>query len=134
MNAVRTASVAVAGLVALALAGAPASVASSGSDPAVKRNEDTPDLVLVADRDDDDTNDRLGADMATRSKATRSKATRSKASRDHTNSRYTAVSRDRDKSRGDLTRDWTMDGGERTRDWSKNSTNDNTRNDTRGRG
>ncbi len=134
MNAVRTASTAVAGLVALALVGTPSSIASADADPAVKRNEDTPDLVLVADRDDDDTNDRSGVSKATRSKATRSKATRSKASRDTTNSRHTAVSRDRDRSRGDLTRDWTMDGGDRTRDWSKNSTNDKTRNDTRARG
>ncbi len=57
----------------------------------------------------------------------------SAASRDATNSRETPVSRDRDLSRGDLTRDWTWDGGDRTRDWSRNSTNDASRNDTRGR-
>jgi len=42
------------------------------------------------------------------------------------------VSRDRDLSRGDNTRDWTRDGkGDRTRDWSQNRTNDRSRNDTR---
>jgi len=41
------------------------------------------------------------------------------------------MSRDRDRSRGDLTKDWTRDGGDRTRDHSKNQTNDRSRNDTR---
>ncbi len=61
--------------------------------------------------------------------ATASKKSRN--TRDKTNSRVTPVSRDRDKSRFDLTKDWTMDGGEFTRDRTKNSTNDNSRNDTR---
>ncbi len=50
-----------------------------------------------------------------------------------TNSRFTAVSRDRDRSRSDKTRDWTRDGGDRTRDWSANKTNDKSRADTRAR-
>ena len=52
-------------------------------------------------------------------------------SNDGTNSRVTPVSRDKDRSRGDLTKDWTRDGGDRTRDWSRNTTNDKSRNDTR---
>ena len=43
----------------------------------------------------------------------------------------TGVSRDRDLSRGDKTRDWTRDGGDKTRDKTANSTNDRSRNDTR---
>lgn len=94
-----------------------------------QRKDDSPDVVMaVDDDDDDDTNDRTD-DTNTRSKNTGA----SKSTRDHTNSRFTKVSRDRDKSRSDLTRDWTRDGGDRTRDWSKNKTNDASRNDTRGR-
>jgi hypothetical protein len=43
----------------------------------------------------------------------------------------TGVSRDRDNSRRDLTKDWTRDGGDKTRDFSRNLTNDKSRNDTR---
>lgn len=52
-------------------------------------------------------------------------------SRDRTNSIRTPVSRDRDLSRADKTRDWTVDGGEKTRDRTPNSTNDRSRHDTR---
>lgn len=53
-------------------------------------------------------------------------------SHDGTNSRVTGVSRNRDWSRDDLTRDRTDDGrGKVKRDWTKNHTNDRTRNDTR---
>lgn len=42
------------------------------------------------------------------------------------------MSRDRDRSRGDNTRDKTRDGkGGKKRDWSANRTNDRSRNDTR---
>ena len=51
---------------------------------------------------------------------------------DATNSRFTKVSRDRDLSRADKTRDRTKDGaGTAKRDWSQNRTNDRSRNDTR---
>lgn len=50
---------------------------------------------------------------------------------DGTNSRYTSMTRDRDRSRGDLTKNWTRDGGDRTRDWSGRHTNDRSLNDTR---
>lgn len=51
---------------------------------------------------------------------------------DATNSRYTPVTWNKDRSRGDLTRDWTKDGaGAGKRDWSRHQTNDWTRNDTR---
>lgn len=98
--------------------------ASATDSDLVKRDEDRVDLVLVDDRDDDDTNDDTsgGGDGTGDS--------RSRA--DHTNSRFTAVSRDRDLSRGDKTRDWTKDGPrDSQRDWSANRTNDRSRNDTR---
>lgn len=109
------------------------SVAMQGATAApevdAKRNDDTPDLVLVADDDDDDTNDNTNNTRDTRSKNTGV----SKSTRDHTNSRFTKVSRDRDLSRSDKTRDWTRDGKKKTlkRDWTANSTNDASRNDTR---
>jgi hypothetical protein len=51
---------------------------------------------------------------------------------DGTNSRVTSASRADDRSRGDLTRDWTKDGpGTSTRDRSAGHTNDGSRHDTR---
>jgi hypothetical protein len=56
----------------------------------------------------------------------------SRETNDNTRSNYSNVSRDRDRSRGDLTRDLTRDGGNGpTRDLTADSTNDKSRNDTR---
>ncbi|NYG55593.1 hypothetical protein [Nocardioides perillae] len=95
---------------------------SVSADPELaKREDDTPELVLVADDDDDDTNDQ-----------TRSRNTGvSRSTGDGTRSNFTRVSRDRDLSRSDKTRDFTRDGGKLKRDWSANRTNDRSRNDTR---
>ncbi len=99
------------------------SVSAQSKDEFVKREEDSPSLVLVADDDDDDTNDN-----------TRSNTGQSRNTNDNTRSNFTGVSRDRDLSRSDKTRDWTKDGkGPNTHDWSANKTNDRSRNDTRGR-
>ncbi len=120
-------SVGTAGLVTTALLAWPVSSAHADDDTAIKRDEDTPDVVLVADDDDDDTADRVaGGDTNTRSRNSRSRN-----SNDATNSRHTGVSRDRDHSRGDRTKDWTRDGGDGTRDRSAGHTNDRSRNDTR---
>lgn len=123
----RTASltvVGVAGLVTTGLLALPVASAFAEDDLALKRDDDAPDVVLVADEDDDDTNDE--------SMSTSETTGDSISATDHTDSRQTAVSRDRDLSRGDLTRDWTRDGdGELKRDWSANKTNDRSRNDTR---
>lgn len=115
-------TLAVAGLVTVGLLSLQGG-AVTASDDVAKRDEDTPDIVLVADDDDDDTNDNSRNTGDSRSRA------------DNTNSRKTAVSRDRDRSRGDLTRDWTGDGkgDKKKRDWSANKTNDRSRNDTRPR-
>lgn len=114
-------------------------VSAFAQDDLIKRDEDTIDVVTtVDDEDDDDTFGRLDRSRDTRSNATRSKDTRSKntgnsrSKNDNTNSRFTKVSRDRDISRGDKTRDWTKDGeGKKKRDWSADRTNDKSRNDTR---
>jgi hypothetical protein len=112
----------VAGLTVIGLIGTTSPIVTSTSDEAAKRDDDAPSLVLVADDDDDDTND----------DDTRSRTGASANTHDNTRSNFTGVSRDRDASRGDKTRDWTRDGGDRTRDWSANKTNDRSRNDTRG--
>ncbi|QWC83830.1 hypothetical protein KLP28_09285 [Nocardioidaceae bacterium] len=108
-------------------------VASADADPAVKRDEDVVEIVLVDD-DDDDTNRTRGTRTrgGATNDATNDATGDSRSRNDNTNSRFTAVSRDRDVSRGDLTKDFTRDGGDRTRDWTKNATNDRSRNDTRG--
>jgi len=97
--------------------------ANLGDDAVTKRDDNVTELVLVDDDDDDDSNDDTGSRFTGFSKA----------SNDNTRSNFTKVSRDRDLSRSDKTKDWTRDGGERTRDWSQNRTNDRSRNDTRGR-
>jgi len=110
----------------LAMPGAAVSASAPSDGAFVKRDEDVSEVVLVADDDDDDTNDK------SRSRDTRSRFTgNSRSTRDHTRSNFTRMSRDRDRSRGDKTRDWTRDGGDRTRDHSQNRTNDRSRNDSR---
>lgn len=115
----------VAGLTTVGLLGMTAPTTLSSADELAKRDEDAVELVLVADDDggDDDITDGGGDDTNTGLSA---------ATNDGTNSAFTGVSRDRDASRSDKTRDWTRDGGDRTRDWSSNRTNDRSRNDTRG--
>lgn len=95
---------------------------ASAQDNLGKREDDIAEVTLVADDDDDDTNDNTDGDTDTGV---------SRETGDNTNSRYTAVSRNRDLSRGDKTRDWTRDGGKKQRDFSANRTNDKSRNDTR---
>ncbi|KRF15487.1 hypothetical protein ASG90_12425 [Nocardioides sp. Soil797] len=133
VTATALAGVVVGGLIAMQApavsVGADRNQGQDGDQVVAKREDDMPDLVLVADDDDDDTRDR-----DTRSKASR-QSRHSKVSRDNTRSNFTKVSRDRDRSRGDKTRDWTRDGvkqGKKAeRDWSANRTNDRSRNDTR---
>lgn len=100
--------------------------ASFDEDAAVKREDGATELVLVADDDDDDT-----ADDSVDSADTFTGFSRSTS--DGTRSNFTKVSRDRDISRSDKTKDFTFDGpgDTRTRDWTANSTNDRSRNDTR---
>lgn len=105
----------------------------SAADEVAKRDDDQPTLVLVADDDADDDDSKKSNDTQSRfTKHSRN----SKVSNDHTRSNVTKVSRDRDRSRADKTRDWTRDGAKKqgkkqVRDWSANSTNDRSRNDTR---
>ncbi|HET7689680.1 MAG TPA: hypothetical protein VFK41_04850 [Nocardioidaceae bacterium] len=121
-----------AGLVGAGLLAAPVGHATTtaGDEQAyLKRDDQVSDLVLVADDDDDDTNDtNTGTNTGNTNTGT---GTRSGDQNDATNSRVTRVSRDRDLSRSDKTRDWTRDGGSWTRDRSANLTNDRSRNDTR---
>lgn len=116
----------VAGVVGAGLIALPGTtLATDGGDGVVaKREENVAELVLVADDDDaDDSNN------------TRSRNTGfSRSTNDRTRSNFTRVSRNRDLSRSDKTRDRTLDGpGPRTRDWTADRTNDRSRNDTRGR-
>ena len=54
---VSTALLALVGLVAVGLLSLQTAGTSQANDEVSKRDDDTPDLVLVADDDDDDTND-----------------------------------------------------------------------------
>ena len=120
-------SLGLAGLVTTGLIAfqAPGAVAD---DSVYKRDDSQPDVVMTVDDDDDDdtnanTRDTNNGDTFTG---------QSRSTNDGTNSRFTGVSRDRDHSRSDLTKDFTKDGpGAGTRDHSANHTNDASRNDTR---
>lgn len=117
-----------------------AQASDSDDDPtAYKRKDDmSATLETVDEEDDDDTMaglNRAAMDVS-RDATSVSKTTRgtgsSRSRRDHTNSRYSPLSRDRDGSRGDKTKDRTYDGkGGLKRDWSRNHTNDRSRNDSR---
>jgi hypothetical protein len=86
----------------------------------VARRDDAAPALVASDDDDDDDGDTGSSRSGTGN------------SNDRTGSRHTPVSRDRDRSRGDLTRDRTKDGpGGSRRDWSGGHTNDRSRNDTR---
>lgn len=122
-----------AGLVGVGLMSFPAATGAVAADPGdkalIKREDHAAELVLVDHDDDDDTGDQnTGTNTRTRTRGTR----HSRVTNDNTRSNVTRMSRDRDHSHGDKTRDWTRDNGTRTRDWSQNYTNDHSRNDTRG--
>jgi hypothetical protein len=104
------------------LIGPGASVLAGPSAEYAVRDDDVREVAVVQAADDDDDNSN-----------SKSNSKGSGVSRDHTNSRFSKVSRNRDKSRGDLTRDLTRDGknNKLKRDWSDNRTNDRSRNDTR---
>jgi hypothetical protein len=130
----------VAGLVAVGLLALPAtsstSASGSATDPWVKRDEDTADVVLVADDDDDDTNDDTRDTRATRTNAATNSGrdTRSNNNtRSRTNDRTgTGAATGRDDSRQRAGKDWTQDGpGAQKRDWSVRDTNDRSRHNTR---
>jgi hypothetical protein len=117
-----TGLIGVAGLVTVGLISlqAPTMSANAG-DQFAKREDETPELVLVADDDDADSNDDTSRFTGY-----------SRSTNDGTRSNFTRVSRDRDLSRSDKTRDWTYDGvGPKKRDWSGGRTNDSSRNDSR---
>jgi hypothetical protein len=122
MNILRGGVVGLAGLVGVGVLTWPVASGAVAQDEVYKRDEGSTDLVLVGDDDDDDTND----DTDSRDTGV------SRSTNDGTRSNFTAVSRDRDLSRSDKTRDWTFDGpGGKTRDHSAGQTNDRSRNDSR---
>ncbi|WGX99028.1 hypothetical protein [Nocardioides sp. L-11A] len=104
---------------------------------AVKREQDTPDIVLVADDDDPDGDD-LRARAADDDTNATNEDTRTANTANTANTRSdrsrTGNRSGRDNSRtGRAKVDWTNDGpGPKTRDWSRNHTNDRSRNNTRG--
>ncbi|CAB4738159.1 unannotated protein [freshwater metagenome] len=125
----------IAGAVGAGLLAFPAAQAAD-SDVFWKRDDDRADVVSTVDDDDDDDTNRTNDDTNTQNgdtNGTNNTAgdTSGVASNDNTNSRVTDISRDRDISQGDRTRDWTRDGGDETRDTTANATNDKSRNDTR---
>jgi hypothetical protein len=107
---------------ALSVIASPAAALAAADDTSevVLRREDDAAEVIVAEDDGDDFTGNTGS------------GTSGVNSNDATGSRHTSVSRDRDRSRGDKTRDWTKDGPrDRKRDWTGGHTNDRSRNDTR---
>ena len=125
---IRTTIAALAALLGLGLFTMTATSSASADDVVAKR-EDSANVLVSADDDDDDDDTDDGNDDSGRTGASSLSGTG--VSNDGTGSRVTAASRDRDISKGDLTKDRTMDGGDPTRDLTQNHTNDASRNDTR---
>lgn len=96
--------------------------AAGKGEAVLARDEDADGTLITVERDDDDSRDGNSGSF-----------TSGVNSNDGTNSRRTGVTRsNRDRSRGDLTKDRTKDGrGGPTRDRTKNHTNDRSRHDTR---
>lgn len=123
-----------AGAVGVGLMALPGATVAASFDEgaAVKREDGVTELVLVDDDDDDDTADD-SVDSADSVASADTFTGFSRSTNDRTRSNFTKVSRDRDISRSDKTRDWTRDGknDRKKRDWTADSTNDRSRNDTR---
>jgi hypothetical protein len=118
-----------AALAAFGLAGSALAASRSDAEGVIARDEDFGVLAVV---DDDDADGDADGDGLAGTNSGTGSFTSGVDSNDGTNSRVTPVSRDRDLSGGDLTRDRTKDGpGASTRDWTRNHTNDRSRNDTR---
>ncbi len=102
--------------------------ATGQKDLAFKREQDTPDIVLVSDEDDDVTDDNIRLRAADTNSRSRISRTGNSGDRSRTGARS-----GRDDSRsGRAVRDWTNDGpGKWKRDWSANKTNDRTRHNSR---
>jgi hypothetical protein len=124
----------------LVVVGVGAANANDDDQAYAKRDDHASEWVVVADDDDDGGDDDYGlkgTNTGTNTGTNANTGTRhsredSGRSGDRTGSNRTAVSRDRDHSWGDKSRDWTHDGpGGGTRDFSANLTNDHSRNDTR---
>jgi hypothetical protein len=106
-----------------------AALAGGQAAEAVLREDDASEVVVEYEADDMDGGTGGNAGGNTGNNTFNSGTGNSN---DGTNSRVTPVSKDRDWSNDDLTKDWTKDGaGAKKRDWSRNHTNDRTRNDTR---
>lgn len=121
INPLRIMTLGLAGLVASGLIAFQSSASAVVDQSALKRDEDSADVVLADDEDDDDTN-RPARDTNTN--------TRSGNSRD--DSRTGGASGRDDSRSGRQVKDWTGDNtNTRKRDWSQNHTNDRSRNNTR---
>jgi len=130
-NLIRTGILTLAASVGLGLAGAGAAqVLPSDTSDALLSKREMSSIVLAAEDDNDNDNDNDSSRTNTGDSRTKTVNSRTGDSDDTTNSRVTGVSRDRDRSRGDLTRDWTRVGGDHTRDFSRHLTNADSRNDT----
>jgi hypothetical protein len=116
------AGLALLGPVGGAIAADDAAGSTRDAEVALARDEDDGGVLATVD---DDPGDGDGGDDT-------GSFTSGVDSNDGTNSRASAVSRDTDRSRGDLTRDRTKDGPvAATRDPTAGSTNDGSRHDTR---
>lgn len=134
----RIGTLAVAGAMAMGLPGA-ALAGSVDEHQAVLSREDEDGYAVLAVDDDDDDAARVAGALNTHGDDSGDGGgddsndgdTSGVNSNDATGSGFSAVSRDRDRSQGDITRDRTQDGGDGTRDRSAHNTNDSSRNDTR---
>jgi hypothetical protein len=125
ITTLRVGTLGVAGLVTTGLLALPLSAATAGDDQILKRDDDTPDVVLVDDSDDGDDTGLAGRDDNTN--------TSTGAGTNTNDNTRTGARSGRDRSWAKQRKDLTRDGaGERRVDWSQNKTNDRSRHNTRG--
>ncbi|SDO17726.1 hypothetical protein SAMN05192576_3561 [Nocardioides szechwanensis] len=124
ITTLRVATLGMAGLVTTGLLALPISAATAGDDQVLKRDDDTPDVVLVDDSDDDDDTGLAGQTNPN---------TGTGAADDTNDDTNTGARSGRDQSRAKQVKDLTTDGaGAQRVDWSQNKTNDRSRHNTRG--
>jgi len=112
----------------------PAQAGAGDTQLAVKREQDSADVVLVADDDEPDGDDLRARAADDDTRATNGDTRTGDTGDTRRDRSRTGTRSGRDDSRtGRAKADWTQDGpGAKTRDWTRNHTNDRTRHNTRG--
>ncbi len=133
INILSIGTLGLAGLVTTGLMALPLTAnAATGKDQVIKRDDDTPDVVLVTDDDDDD-DGRQARDTHTNTNTNGNTGTSTNTKTGTNTNTRTGTRSGRDDSWTNARKDFTSDGpGRGNVDDSRNHTNDGSRHNTRG--